>query len=663
MRIRLLGGLVLGPVEAGTAPTLPRKTRLVLAVLALAGDQGISRAHLCSIFWPDRQMAQARSSLRQALSAIRRIVDDHATLVLADGEHETVRLALGEAAVDVLQFQLGTRSKRIDDWLAAAELYRGDLLSGVDLSEELDQWVAPHRRMLRREALELVERLATSEVSGGNVLKVAEALAERLLSGDPAAEEGHRTLMRIHQRRGRLSAALRQFEQCRAALKRELGVEPDAQTLSVAAALRVQEQTQTTYASPPSSTAVDRLLPVVDRSQPSVVVMPFDNLCGANDEYFVDGIVEEITAALSRVREFFVIARLSAFTYKGRFTDVREVGSELGVDYVVEGAVRRGGDRLRITVQLVDAKTRKQLWSDRYEGTSVDVFAFQDQIATKVTGAIHPAIRSAEIEMAKSRPPNSLRAYDLVMQAYPNLWSHDAAKNRRAISLLGDAITLDPQYGRAHALLAWCHSQEVVYLWSADPANDRERAATAVEAALPLIDDDPTALTAVGAACSQCLGDQERAAIYVEKALAFDPNNAWAWGRYAWLALYCDDAEGARERIARALALSPFDPLEFNLRVGLSVAAALKEEYAEAARWVRDVLSRHPEATWAYRMLASFSALAGDLPEARQAARRLLAAHPHASIAAMRASHPMRHITRFFDRMIEGLQLAGLPEA
>jgi TolB-like protein len=172
----------------------------------------------------------------------------------------------------------------------------------------------------------------------------------------------------------------------------------------VISALRAQELIQQGCVTSGSAPAFDRWIGPHDRSQPSLVVMPFDNLRGAGDEYFVDGIVEEITAALSRVREFFVIARLSAFAYKGCFTDVREVSRELGVDYVVEGAVRRGGDRQRITAQLVDAKTRKQLWSDRYEGTSVDVFEFQDEIAAKVTGALLPAVHTAEIELAKASP-------------------------------------------------------------------------------------------------------------------------------------------------------------------------------------------------------------------------------------------------------------------
>ena len=276
-----------------------------------------------------------------------------------------------------------------------------------------------------------------------------------------------------------------------------------------------------------------------DRTQPSVVIMPFDNLSGKDDEYFVDGVVEEITAALSRVREFFVIARQTAFTYKGRFIDVRTIGKELGINYVVEGTVRRGGNRLRISVHLVDAETRKQLWSDRYEGATENIFEFQDMIAAQVAGAIHPAIRGAEIEVARRRPPASLRAYDLVMRAYPYLWGRRRENTEEAISLLKKAIAADPAYGRAHALLAWCHASRAVYLWSEETAREFDAARSAVDAA-GSIGDDPTALTAAGAAMSMT-GDLDRSTSFVEKALALDPNNAWAWARYGWIGIYKGD--------------------------------------------------------------------------------------------------------------------------
>jgi TolB-like protein len=393
--------------------------------------------------------------------------------------------------------------------------------------------------------------------------------------------------------------------------------------------------------------------PPRDRDQPSVIIMPFDNLSGAADEYFVDGVVEEITAALSRVREFFVIARQSAFTYKGRFVDAREVGRQLDVSYVVEGTVRRSGDRLRISVQLVDAETRQQLWSDRYEGDTTNIFEFQDRIAAQVAGAIHPALRNAEIEVAKGKPPTNLRAYDLVMRAYPKLWGHNRAANNAAIALLQEAIKIDAAYGRAHALLAWCHAQNVTYIWSPAPDGELESTIREVDAACGSIDEDPTALTAVGAAVSM-YGDQERATAYFERALALDPNNAWAWTCLGWAGIYRHELDRARERFEQAMALSPVDPFAFNMRMGIAVAMAIRDRLPEALTIVRDVINKHPEATWCYRQLAAWSAWRGDLKTARWAAQKLLTAQPDFTIERFTALPVARNIPHYADRMAKG---------
>ncbi|ANK72771.1 hypothetical protein FA04_09090 [Ensifer adhaerens] len=402
--------------------------------------------------------------------------------------------------------------------------------------------------------------------------------------------------------------------------------------------------------------------PLAGRSkdQPSLVVMPFDNLSGPGDEYFVDGVVEEITAALSRVRDFFVIARQSAFTYKGRFVDVRDVGRELGVTYVVEGTVRRGGDRLRISVQLVDAETRTQSWSDRYEGAIEDIFEFQDRIAAQVAGAIHPAIRDAEIELAKRKPPASLRAYDFVMRAFPNLWGRRRDSNNQAIELLRQAILVDPGYGRAHALLAWCHASSASYLWTDRPEQELDQARSAIEGA-GSISDDPTALTAAGAAMSIC-GDQDRAATFIEKALALDPNNAWAWARLGWIAIFTDDPARATERFRRGMTLSPRDPLAFNMKLGMAFSMAMQGALSEAIAIAQDVVNNYPDVTWSYRHLAAWSAMTGDMETARWAAQKLLAAEPGFTIERYRALPWFQRIPQWQHQMAEALRQAGLPE-
>jgi tetratricopeptide (TPR) repeat protein len=276
-----------------------------------------------------------------------------------------------------------------------------------------------------------------------------------------------------------------------------------------------------------------------------------------------------------------------------------------------------------------------------------------------VASAIHNAVRHAEIALVRCKPPASHDAYDLVLRAYPLLWSQDRIKNREAIRLLRKSVALDSYYGRALALLAWCLTQEIVYFWSDNPDQDRESALLAVEAAGICIDDDPTAMAAIGAALSQC-GDQVRATAWLERALSLDPSNAWAWGRYGHVALYSNDAAEAKNRFQRSLDLSPYDPFAFNMRMGIAQALGMEGAYHEAIAITRDVLNKHPSVTWANRTLASYSALTGDAATAQTALRKLIVATPNLSVQAMRHTHPMRHIPRYYDTLVEGLERSGL---
>jgi TolB-like protein/Flp pilus assembly protein TadD len=396
--------------------------------------------------------------------------------------------------------------------------------------------------------------------------------------------------------------------------------------------------------------------------RPSVVVMPFENLSGAGDELLADGFVEEITATLSRVRDFFVIARQSAFAGKERFADVRQLGQELGVRYVIQGALRRSGSNVRITVRLVEAESRTLLWTERYEGNTTDVFSLQDRIAEQVAGAMHPALVQAEIEAAKRKPPGSLKAYELVLQAQAKMWKRVESENRDAIRLLNQAIATDPHYGRAYALQAWCHSQNVVYLWTVEADRERQVIRKAIDAAAPLIGDDPLAMTALGAALGQSLEERDRARTYIEAALALDPNSAWAWARRGWIILQDEEFEAAKKCFEKALRLSPLDPLAFNFRFGIATCLGHMEEYEQASRLLRELLNLYPDVTWGHRMLAAFAALAGDMETARASVKALLEAQPSASIVLMKHNHPSRNTPGIFNRLLKGWRLAGLPE-
>ncbi len=396
-------------------------------------------------------------------------------------------------------------------------------------------------------------------------------------------------------------------------------------------------------------------------SRPSVVVLPFDNLSGEADQsYFADAVVEEITATLSRVKDFFVIARNSAFSYKGRAgIDIRQIGRDLGVRYVVEGSVRRVGQRVRITSQLVETEGGSHIWSGKVEGDLSDLFDLQDRMAAAVAQAIQPSIRRAEVERATKKRPDTLAAYDLVMRAYPHLWAHRPEDNREAIALLGQALQLEPNFGLAAALNAWAHGQQVAYNWAPDFEAERQAARPLIETASATIADDPTALTALASAMMQLGGDVAQASAHADRALALDPNHAWAWMRRGFGQVYLGNPEQGLAAFEHAARMSPMDPFAFNIHVGMGLASFAAGRARDAIGWASRGLAERPGLTWPYRDLAVYHAHGGDPDAAREALERFRRHHPRVTLAmigdGLRFMNPP-----LLARYLEGLRLAGL---
>lgn len=669
MLIRLVGGLELGTGRCDPAASPTRQTAQVLAVLAIAGAGGLTRERLLGLFWPDRAAPQARASLRQALAAGRRFLADCGGGLGLSTEGETVTLVGPPEAVDLWRLVDAGTTFDLDQAIAAAEACRGDLLEGVPLDDELAQWLAPRAEEARRRALALAERLSHEPDAAATV--AAEALARRLLVLDPTVEVAWRAIIRVLIGRGERNAARRELAACRRTLMHELRLEPEPATTALLEEAGLEEagldEAGLEESGPAAKATIDATTAGPERrpqapaaGRPSLVVMPFDNLGSAEDDYFADGVVEEITSALSRIRDFFVVARQSAFTYRGRFVDVREVGHELAVRYVVEGTIRRGGERVRISVQLVDAMSRTQLWSDRYDGETTDIFAFQDAIAAHVAGAIQPSIRSSEIRAARSKAPENLTAYDLVLRAYPHFWAHDRAENGEALRLLAQALAHDPDYGVAMALESWCHAQEACYMWASDPEGERAMAVRLADRAASLVEDHATGLVAIGAAYGIATTDQERAALHIERALAIDPNHAWGWTRLGWATYLRGRPDEAIAHFDQALELSPRDPLAFNVHFGKAAAMSLKRDFAQAIALVEKGLNAHPQAVWAYRMLASFHARNGDLVSAQTALATFRQHYPGVTVAAIRAAMPPA-VLRIDPAYLDGIIQAGLP--
>lgn len=392
---------------------------------------------------------------------------------------------------------------------------------------------------------------------------------------------------------------------------------------------------------------------------PSIAVLPFENMSSDADQgYFADGIVEDIITGLSRVQQLFVIARNSTFTYKGHPVDVRQVGRELGVRYVLEGSVRRAGNKIRITGQLIETGTGHHIWADRFDGEVSDVFDLQDWITSSVIGAIQPSIRAAEIARSRRKRPESLDAYDLYMQALPHVAKLDRKHNAMGLALLAQALQRDPEYASALAMSAWCHAQRCVYSWTDDFASDSRSALDLAERAVHHAGDDSFALSMLGAAHT-LVRDFERAEELLSRALTYDPNCSWGWNRLGWLHGYRERAQESIASFEKALRLSPLDPLNFNCHFGIGAAHYILSRHGEAIEWMEKALAANPNARWIYRQLVPAYVDAGRDAAAAEGLRLLLQDYPGMTCATARGA--MLYSDPIMDRICAGLAKVGLP--
>jgi TolB-like protein len=294
--------------------------------------------------------------------------------------------------------------------------------------------------------------------------------------------------------------------------------------------------------------------------KPSIAVLPFQNMSGdPEQEYFADGMVEDIITALSRFKSLFVIARNSSFTYKGKAVDIKQVGRELGVRYVMEGSVRKAGSRVRITGQLIDAVTGAHLWADRFDNELEDIFELQDRITSSVVGAIAPRLEQTEIERARRKPTDSLDAYDYYLRGMASFYQMTKEAHSQALRWYEKAIESDPQFASAYGMAAWCHAQRKANGWMTDPALETAEAEDLARQAVALGKDDAVALSGGGFALVYACRDVHGIS-FVERALVLNPNLASAWYVSGRLKVLLGEPAIAIEHLARAMRLNPLDP-------------------------------------------------------------------------------------------------------
>lgn len=394
-----------------------------------------------------------------------------------------------------------------------------------------------------------------------------------------------------------------------------------------------------------------------DSDRPTLAVLPFVNMSGdPEQEYFADGISEDIITGLSKLRWFFVIARNSSFTYKGKAVDVKRIARELGVRYVLEGSVRKGGNRVRITAQLIDASTGNHLWADRYDGDLTDVFALQDEITKKVVAAIEPKLLEAEGIRSQSRSPEDLGAWDMVIRANSLFWRLTKAESEAAIGILNRAVERFPDYAPAHSMLAFALLVSDMVGWA--PAGKPYRtAADLAHRAAELDDNDPWAHLALGYLAFVARKTDEAVREF-QRALDLNPNFAAAYGYLGWAVVFDGRYEEAIENFKQAIRMSPHDPMIAFFYAGMCAANYFALRFDEAVEWGRKSIQQRPGFIAGHRILCASIAQAGRTEELCEAMARVRELQPNISIAWLEEHVPFtpRAIAHFLD----GMRKAGV---
>jgi TolB-like protein/class 3 adenylate cyclase len=395
--------------------------------------------------------------------------------------------------------------------------------------------------------------------------------------------------------------------------------------------------------------------------KPSIAVLPFQNMGGdPEQEYFADGVVEDIITGLSRSKSLFVIARNSTFTYKGKAVDIRRVGRELGVRYVLEGSVRKAGKRVRVTAQLIDAASDAHIWADRFDGDLEDIFDLQDRLTGSVIGAISPQLERAEMERAQHKPTENLKAYDYYLRALYATYSQTREGSIEALRLAKIAISLDPGFARAHARASGGFGQRKSWGWVQNAAQERMEAQKFAERAIQLDPHDPLVLALSGQTYSFVLEDPEKGQALCAKAIALDPNLFLARNWKGWADVYLGNADTAIEQFSAAIRLSPLDPRLFLIQTGMAYAHFFAGRYEDGLAWATRAVQSQSNFPGAQRTLIANLAMIGRVAEARRVCEAMLKVDPGFCISDIPNRTPFRR--QDVEKLGHAYRIAGVPE-
>ena len=631
---------------SGKSMTLPtRKTRALLGYLAANADKPEPRSRLMALLWGDRGEQQARHSLNQALATLRKLASDQGEMLL-DGSSDGVAFRGDAVDVDLARFH----ALRISDPVQACDYYKGPFLDGLLISDAaFDEWLTATRSELQNLACDALERATDSAASDGNMDR-AIAFARQLVRLDPLREDVHRRLMQLLFDNGDRAGAMRQYQTCVETLKKELNVGPDGATNALFDTIRADTQT-----SPPPTTK--------DMSggqyRSLIAILPFKNLSGETDlDVLADGLVEDTIAGLERFHVVSVISSTSSNRYRDDRPNAREIGAELGAAYLLEGSVRKAGNLVRITAQLIDATIDQNLWAQRYDRPLENPFDLQDEVSTGIMAAIEPVLIDAEARKGREAEPSIFKSAKL-KQAVWHLYRFTKDNNAKAIEILNEVIAENPSGVGRYEALAMGHFWDFIFGWSSAPPESANKALVAATKAVELDPNDPYKLSALAAV--YCLvGDCSRAIVNVDRAIELQPASAVPHGTKAWLCGHCGYPEAAIQSLETILSLEMESPLISEYFVGGALGNLTLKNWEEAARLAEMATVRRPNslAGWVVQTVAYHSA--GNETEAARRFLNLVELRPDMTEEWLRATLPVKP-PALKEHIFAALQALGLP--
>lgn len=557
LRINLLGPFEARWSDGPRVDLSAKKAQALLAYLAVERRRAHTREHLATLLWGETGEERSRHNLRQAISKIRQVCGE---VLLCRGD--SVEIDPEATSVDVVEFERLAKSENPDELRGCLDLYRDDLLAGLNPREAAyEEWVLLARGRLRRVACQASERLAALLADHGRHEEAIEAINRRLAM-DPACEPAHRDLMKLLDKTGRRSEALRQYRTCAEALERDLGTRPDAETEALHDRIQNGDSARGRPAPPPSAVPASQPEPPV----PTIAVLPFENRSGAEEEYFVDGVVEEIITALSHFNSLLVIARGSSFAYKSRDVPEREIAEDLGAQFLVRGSVNRAGRRIRINVQLLDAMAGVQVWGGRFDRELEDVFIVQDEITSTVVSTLAGRVEAARLARARKAPVERLEAYDFLLRGKEHHHRYTLEDCRKCIEMFERAIQRDPDYAVAHAWLACGLGQAIGFrLDETDKLVDRSQAAA--ERGLEL-DEDESECHRILAQIFLTRKNLKRSLWHQERALLLNPNDDRIVCAMGEILAFAGRFQEAETWVRKAIRLNPYHPPRYWTHLG-----------------------------------------------------------------------------------------------